>query len=809
MIRIAQVGTFDVDNLGDLLFPVVFGRLVAELAEELDTLIECTFFSPQGLAAGQLYRDQPGSLALEHLDRIDTDSPFDLIFIGGGDIIRDDDASLASIYGPNASSMAFSHLSSPIKAAETRLVLLMPGVPFPLSPSFEIFLENSFRRLRFAAVRDRFSAERLSGLVPADIRLEVLPDIVGAIAHFYSRAQLLALETPLVAPDLRRTGYICFQTQPAWCADVDSTGQVLRQLEHKTGLPVVLIEIGKCLGDDRFLSQLAERFSFALARPPDATGPGTLMQKVAVIAASRGFVGSSLHGVILAHAYGVPHFCFSGAALSKVRGFYETCATGRYYSDFAECFGQLDAISECLSRAVKRVSDEAAVASKSSDYERVKHFVRKAIASVTGQRPRRSSDFTQHVDLQYRRFQTEQRQLEEQIADLHRAVVQRDGRFAGLDHAAAERDVRSLATQNGLSGSAPSPFHALSTRYPRLRVALRRTIKFAWWSITFQLFEKYRERRERLAAQTHIRPPRNDHALAVPFPWVPLVADSALSVAVICHMFFDEMAEEFKGYLSNIPFQFDLCITTNTTEKKQNIESTFNGWKRGKVEVRLSENRGRDIAPKLITCADIYSKYEYVLHIHSKHSPHWAQLAGWRKYLLETLLGSSEIVLSVFQIFRNLPNIGMIAPQHLESVRPAIGWRLNYKNAETFSHRLALKLDMDGDIDFPSGSMFWARSAALMPILSIGLSFDDFPIEKGQTDGTLAHVIERLYFHICESAGYDWIKVAKPDLLRDTRQRAIDVKTPEELSKFFVTHQVRLLTEGHNAGRGPQRVHLA
>ncbi len=35
MIRIAQVGTFDVDNLGDLLFPVVFGRLVAELADEL------------------------------------------------------------------------------------------------------------------------------------------------------------------------------------------------------------------------------------------------------------------------------------------------------------------------------------------------------------------------------------------------------------------------------------------------------------------------------------------------------------------------------------------------------------------------------------------------------------------------------------------------------------------------------------------------------------------------------------------------------------------------------------------------------
>lgn len=369
--------------------------------------------------------------------------------------------------------MAFSHLSSPTKTADTRLVLLMPGVPFPLSPRFEIFLENSFRRLRSAAVRDRFSAERLSGLVPPDIRLEVLPDIVGAIAHFYSRVQLLALDNSLVAPDLRRTGYICFQ-QSAWCADVNSTGQALRQLEHKTGLPVVLIEIGKCLGDDRFLGQLAERFSFALARAPDATGPGTLMQKVAVIAASRGFVGTSLHGAMLAHAYGAPHVCFSGAALSKVRGFYETCATGRYYSDFAECFGQLDAISECISRPVKRVSDEAAVASKSSDYARINNFVRKALDSVTDQKPRRSSGFMQHVDLQYRRFQTERR-LEEQIA----AVA--------LDQAAAEQDVRNFAI--------------------RLRVAVHRTIKFVWWSITFQLFERYRQRRERLAVQPHFRPP--------------------------------------------------------------------------------------------------------------------------------------------------------------------------------------------------------------------------------------------------------------------------------------------------------------
>ena len=42
--------------------------------------------------------------------------------------------------------------------------------------------------------------------------------------------------------------------------------------------------------------------------------------------------------------------------------------------------------------------------------------------------------------------------------------------------------------------------------------------------------------------------------------------------------------------------------------------------------------------------------------------------------------------------------------------------------------------------------MFWARVDAILPLFTNNLS-DNFPNEKGQADGTIAHAIERLWVH--------------------------------------------------------------
>jgi lipopolysaccharide biosynthesis protein len=280
------------------------------------------------------------------------------------------------------------------------------------------------------------------------------------------------------------------------------------------------------------------------------------------------------------------------------------------------------------------------------------------------------------------------------------------------------------------------------------------------------------------------RPAEPVLVLPLGYPVFPVVP---LRLAVHLHLYHLDLTAEFQMYLQNIPCPFALFISTDTQEKKQRIEQAFIDWTKGSVEVRTMPNRGRDIAPKLIGLRDIYQEYPLVLYLHSKKSAHAGDLQPWRKFLLDCLLGSQECVAGILEAFRRRPDLGIVAPRYFSMIRPDLRWSNNFETSQALARRMGILVAPIHRPNFPAGSMFWVRSAALRPLLDLSLEVSDFPHEEGQIDGTLAHAIERLFFYVCEAAGFTYIHAGSPQDIAPP-EVPITIRCPRDFEDIWPTH---------------------
>jgi len=292
------------------------------------------------------------------------------------------------------------------------------------------------------------------------------------------------------------------------------------------------------------------------------------------------------------------------------------------------------------------------------------------------------------------------------------------------------------------------------------------------------------------------RRPQHDVSMAVPFGFVGVAPPPAdLRIAAACHMFHPDMAAEFRTALALIPGRLDVVLSTDTEAKRAGIAHAFRDWDKGEVDVRLVVNRGRDIGPKLTAYGDLHDRHDLVLYLHSKRDRHLVDGVAWRRYLLHTLAGSPAIVGSIFQAFRHDPRLGIVMPQHWGPLRSRLDWGDDFFVARDLARRMGIDLTPAHVLDFPSGSMFWARPAALRPLLDLGLRPEDFPEEAGQLDGTPAHAVERLFLFACEAAGYRWAKVCDPaDAMYP--QAVFPIDSPSALDAYRRRHGFRLTALG-------------
>lgn len=289
------------------------------------------------------------------------------------------------------------------------------------------------------------------------------------------------------------------------------------------------------------------------------------------------------------------------------------------------------------------------------------------------------------------------------------------------------------------------------------------------------------------------RPFDTDFSASVPFEYdLSPVSWEAGRIAVVCHIFHADLAGYIRGMLDNIPFPADVFVSTDTDAKRDLIAGAFAGWSKGSCDIRIIVNRGRDIAPKLITFRDVYDSHQLILFLHSKKSPHVSFGEGWRQSLMNSLVGSPDIVRSVIDLFSQNVDIGLVMPQHFEPIREFLVWDKNFWMARRLARRMGFRITPKQVLDMPSGSMFWARPAALRPLLDLDIKITDFPLEQAQLKRTNAHAIERILLQICEHAGYQWVKVANPDYYNE-RRTILPIGSHAELARFIKANCIRLL----------------
>nr|WP_254705010.1 polysaccharide pyruvyl transferase family protein [Pseudomonas corrugata] len=301
--QVAIFGTFDVENYGDLLFPII---AEAELTQRLGN-VKLHRFSYHG-------KSQPEwpytVTSLTELPRIADD--LDGVLIGGGFVVRFDKV-VAPGYGPTTPDIHHptGYWLTPVLVALQHGIPVMwnaPGmhcnsIPDWARPLLTMALEQS----QYVRVRDALSRDALAALTP-QAEVEVLPDTAFGLPRLIDEQRPSAEFTRLREQSGLEGPYIVIHA-------VHVVESFIRMFEeHPQAFQdyrFLIIPIGPILGDDTAL--IAARLPGAITL---SFWPQPLLM-AEILSQAQAVIGHSYHLAITALAFGVPVFCLADMTTGK------------------------------------------------------------------------------------------------------------------------------------------------------------------------------------------------------------------------------------------------------------------------------------------------------------------------------------------------------------------------------------------------------------------------------------------------------------------------------------------------------------
>jgi lipopolysaccharide biosynthesis protein len=227
-------------------------------------------------------------------------------------------------------------------------------------------------------------------------------------------------------------------------------------------------------------------------------------------------------------------------------------------------------------------------------------------------------------------------------------------------------------------------------------------------------------------------------------------AFESAKIAVIIHAFHMDVFREIIETLGDNDSRLRIFVTT-TQEREAEAKEVL-AKTPFEATVHVYDNHGRDVLPFLSLLKDIdLDPYAFILKLHTKKSLHRQDGEHWRQQAVSCLATFDQREW-ILQQMCEAPDIGMVGPRdHVVPMHFYHG--SNIENMKWIAARLGFEtLSLEKD-SFIAGTMFMARTEALIPILNIALDAPDFEPEAGQLDGTMAHAIERAFTYSAAAAG--------------------------------------------------------
>ena len=227
----------------------------------------------------------------------------------------------------------------------------------------------------------------------------------------------------------------------------------------------------------------------------------------------------------------------------------------------------------------------------------------------------------------------------------------------------------------------------------------------------------------------------------------PAVKKSQFAVIIHAH-YLDLWASYRETWktLTDIGIDTYLTVTRLNPAIYQNVRKSL-----PQAHIRLVENRGRDILPFINVFKEISTfGYDAVCKIHLKKSAYRHDGSEIRDRLIHTLIGNRANVAKRAQDFINNPRLGLTLEASSAIKHSTKNMYYNHENTSELVNLMKIKFKPS---IFPAGSMFWFKPEAMRGLEVIESNL--FDIERGLSDGTVAHAVERLFCAICESNGFE------------------------------------------------------